>query len=115
MDSQGGATHIYINPIKTDRADDWESFTKSVVAPAVQSRRPELMDRVRLLRAGGQTDGATLFAFIFEGGDIGDYDLEPLLVAEFGEQAGRQRLQEWLDMFAGEQYGWTFHEVPMRG
>ena len=114
MDSKSEAIHIYITPIKTDQADDWETFTRSVVAPAVDSQRPELVHRVRLLRADGQTDGATLFAFIFEGGGIDDYDLKPLFVAEFGEQEGSQRLQEWQDMLAADQYGWTFHEVPLR-
>jgi hypothetical protein len=55
-----------------------------------------------------------LFAFIFEGGGIDDYDLKPLFVAEFGEQEGSQRLQEWQDMLAADQYGWTFHVVPLR-
>lgn len=114
MDSTGKETHIYLNPIKTDRADDWESFTRSVIMPVVASQRPEFLDRVRLLRADGQEDGATLFAFVFEGGDIDEYDLEPLFAAEYGEQEGRQRLQEWHDMFARDQYGWTFHDVSLR-
>jgi hypothetical protein len=59
MDSKSEAIHIYITPIKTDQADDWETFTRSVVAPAVDSQRPELVHRVRLLRGDGQTDGAT--------------------------------------------------------
>jgi hypothetical protein len=113
MDSTPQATHIYINPIKTDRADDWESFTRSVIGPVIAKQRPEFLDRVRLLRADGQEDGATLFAFVFEGGDINDYDLEPVFATEYGEEQGRQRLQEWQDMFASEQYGWTFHEVSM--
>jgi hypothetical protein len=79
----------------------------------VQCQQPGLVGRVGLLRAEDQTDGATVFAFIFAGGDFGDYDLEPVFVAEFGEQAGPQRLQEWLGMFAGEQYGWTFREVSL--
>lgn len=111
MDSTDGATHIYLNHIKTDRADDWVSFNRSVIMPVVASQRPELSGRVRLLRADGQEDGTTLFAFVFEGGDIDDYDLEPMFAAEYGEEEGRRRLQEGLDMFARDQYGWTFHEV----
>ncbi|MEO6512683.1 MAG: hypothetical protein ABIO16_16910, partial [Nocardioides sp.] len=95
-------------------ADDWESFTRSVIMPVVGSQRPEFLDRVRLLRAEGQEDGATLFAFVFEGGDIDDYDLGPLFAAEYGEQEGLQRLQGWRDMFARDQYGWTFHDVSLR-
>jgi hypothetical protein len=112
--SDDRATHIYINPIKTDRAEEWESFTRSVIIPVVASQRPEFLDRVRLLRADGQEDGATLFAFVFDGGEIDDYDLGPLFTAEYGEQEGSQRLQEWLEMFAREQYGWTFHDVSLR-
>ena len=111
MNSTGAATHIYLNPIKTDRADEWETFVHSVIMPVVARQRPELSARVRLLRADDEDDGATLFAFIFEGGDIVDFDLEPLFAAEYGEQDGRHRLQEWQDMFARDQHGWTFHEV----
>ena len=114
MGNTGQATHIYISPIQTDRADEWESFTRSVVMPVVASQRPEHLDRVRLLRADEQEDGATLFAFVFEGGDIEDYDLVALFAAEYGEQAGAERLQEWQDMFAGDQYGWTFREISLR-
>jgi len=113
MDSTGRATHVYINPIKSDRASDWESFTRTVIAPMVATHRPELSGRVRLLRADGDDSGATVFAFIFDGGDIGEFNLEPLFAAEYGEQEGRQRMQEWQDMFAGEQYGWTFYDVPL--
>lgn len=114
MESIDGATHVYINPIKTDRSDEWESFTRSVIMPVVASQRPELLNRVRLLRADDQEDGATMFAFLFEGGDIDDFDLEPLFAAEYGEHQGAERLQEWQEMFARDQYGWTFREVSLR-
>jgi hypothetical protein len=113
MDSTGRTSHIYLNPIRSDRADDWESFTRSVIMPVVASQRPETLDRVRLLRADGPVDGATLFAFVFDGGDIDDYDLESMFAAEYGEREGQERLQEWEDMFAREQYGWTFHDVSL--
>jgi hypothetical protein len=113
MDSTDGATHIYLNHIKTDRADEWVSFNRSVIMRVVASQRPELSGKVRLLRADEQEDAATLFAFVFEGGDVDDYDLGPMFAAEYGEEEGRQRLQEWLDMFVRDQHGWTFHEVPL--
>ena len=113
MDSTGRTTHIYLNHIRTDRADEWETFNRSVIMPVVTSQRPELSDKVRLLLADGQEDGETLFAFVFDGGGIDDYDLEPMFAAEYGEQEGRQLLQEWLDMFARDQYGWTFHDVSL--
>ncbi len=84
MDNAGTATHIYLNPIKAERADEWESFTRTAIMPAVQSQRPDLVERVRILRADDQQDGAALFVFVFEGGDIEDFNLTPLLVAEDG-------------------------------
>jgi hypothetical protein len=113
MGSTGNAVHIYLNPVQADRADEWETFTRSVILPVVASQRPELLARVRLLRAEGADDGATVFAFVFEGGDVDDYDLEPLFTAEYGEHEGRQRLQQWEDMFVREQFGWSFHEVSL--
>jgi hypothetical protein len=113
MGATGKETHIFINPITTGRADEWESFVRSVVMPVVASRRPEILDRVRLLRAGGQDDGSTPFAFVFEGGDMDDYDLEPLFTAEYGEEEAQRRLQEWEEMFARDQYGWAFRDVSL--
>lgn len=111
MGSTGKATHIFLNPIKTDQADAWESFTRTVIMPVVASQRPELLERVRLLRAEDQEDGATLFAFVFEGGGIEDFDLEPIFAAEYGKQEGARRLAEWQAMFARDQHGWTFYDV----
>ena len=112
-DDTPAATHILINPIKAHRAEEWESFARSVIARAVASQRPEIVDRVRLLRADGQEDGETLFAFVFNGGELDDYDLEPILTAEYGERQAREHFETWQELFAREQYGWSFHDVAL--
>ncbi|MBA2531489.1 MAG: hypothetical protein H0V23_05195 [Nocardioidaceae bacterium] len=105
--------HIVLNAVRTDKADDWEEFTRSELVPLVKKQRPELLERVRLLRSTESGDEVTMFAFLFEGGDLDDYDLKPLFAAEFGEDEGQNRLQPWIDMFTKDQEGWSFHSTNL--
>ncbi|MBA2559609.1 MAG: hypothetical protein H0V07_06905 [Propionibacteriales bacterium] len=113
MDSTTDTVHVYVNPVQSDRADEWETFVRSVIVPVVSRQRPQLIDQVRVLRSEDAEDSTTTFVFLFRGGDIADYDLGPLFAAEYGDEEGERLLDSWQAMFAREQYGWTLHQIPL--
>jgi hypothetical protein len=113
MDSTPGAIHIYLNPIASDKADAWQSFVRSAIMPVFTRQREDLAGHVRLLRSDHTEDGITTFAFVFDGGDIADYDVETVFAAEYGDEEGERMLAPWHSMYAADQYGWTFQEIPL--
>jgi hypothetical protein len=119
-------THIYLNPIRTDRVNDFEQFLE-VVKVAVDAQRPDLSNRWQVLRATGPGEaaaGVTTYAFIFDGGDLDtDWELSVLLPAHYGAEEAERLMSEAAGTFAtfqdwvaglGEhddefpQVGWTF-------
>ena len=61
-------TLIVVNPVRADRADEFEGWLRSVVRPAVQAHQPHLEDRWRVLRSPEPEDGVVAFVFLFDGG-----------------------------------------------
>src|SRR5680860_1562981 len=49
---------LILNPVHTDRADDFEVFVREVMGPAVQAQQPELRDKVRLWKASEPEPGS---------------------------------------------------------
>ena len=120
-------THIYLNPVRADRADDFEEFLADFVAPAVAAQRPQLVDRWQVLKATTPESGdpgVVTYAFIFEGGDLtDDWDLNVLLPPQYGQEEADRLLAAWATTFApvrswvaalrpdedeAPQIGWTF-------
>lgn len=123
------ATHIYLSPVRTARAGDFEKLLLEKVAPAVRAQRPELDGRWHLLKATGPADddeSVITYAFVFDGGDLDDWDLNTLLPAHYGEEEAARLFtawdaafvprSQWAAMLAGgeeedAQIGWTFTTV----
>jgi hypothetical protein len=125
-----GTEHIYLNPVRSERADDFERFLRDTVVPAVMDQRPHLAGRWRVLRAMGANNGVVTYAFVFDGGSLQeDWELDNLLPAHLGGQRAAQLLAEWQDTFAPLQgwlealarekqpdeiqVGWSFEQVPL--
>ena len=108
-------TLLVINPVLAERADDFEGWLRSVVHPAMLEHQPELVGRFRVLRAGEAEDGVVPFAFLFDGGEPTDWELQPLLVRALGGDAAAEALAEMTRMLRGEQYGWPVAPVPLDG
>ena len=74
--------HLVLNPVRADRADDFERFLVESVAPALRAERPDLDGRWRVLRSTQPSDGVVTYAFIFEGGSLAEHwELDVLLPA----------------------------------
>ena len=106
-------TLIAINNVRADRADDFEEWLRTVVVPASNERRPESRGKWRVLRATEADDGVVVFAFIFEGGEPEDWELDPILEEHLGPDAAADALATFEGMLKGEQKGWAFTPVRL--
>lgn len=121
--------HLGLNPVRADRAREFERFLAQTVLPAVRAQRPDLDGRWRVLRAKGPTDDVVTYAFMLEGGSLEeDWELGVLLPAHYGEEEADRLIKEWLTTFApldawadaavssGSESGqvlWTLEPVPL--
>ena len=87
-------TCIALNPVRADRADDFEAWLRSVVVPAAREHQPELEGRWRVLRGTDVEDGVVVFAFLFDGGTDEDWQLRPLLEKALGPEGADRALTE---------------------
>jgi hypothetical protein len=108
-------TLLVINPVLEERADDFERWLRSVVHTAMLEHQPELVGRFRVLRAAEAEDGVVPFAFLFDGGEPPDWELQPLLDRALGADAAAEALVEMTGMLQREQYGWPVTPVPLDG
>ena len=93
--------HVVLQPVRAESARDFERFVTEVVAPAVQTQRPDLDGRWRVMRSGEAENGVVTFAFLLEGGSLtDDWELDVLLPAHYGEQDAERLMAEWVDTFA---------------
>jgi hypothetical protein len=118
-------THLFLNPVRTDRVEDFERFLVETVVPAVRAQRPELDGRWRVLKAAEpDTDDVVTYIFIFDGGTLDDWELDDILPAHYGADEAQRLLDGWMGTFAprsswaaalgvgeGPQVGWTFSTV----
>ena len=121
------ATHLFLNPVRTDRVQDFERFLVETVVPAVRAQRPELDGRWRVLKADEpDTDDVVTYVFVFDGGTPDDWELDDILPAHYGADEAQRLADEWMDTFApragwaaalardeaaGPQVGWTLSTV----
>ena len=120
-------THIYLNPVASEKADEFEKFLVDVVVPAIRAQRPDLDGRWQVLKpvAPEATDGSICtYAFVFDGGSLeDDWELDNVLPAHYGDEEADRLLSAWLDTFVplsrwlaslsvddvdAPQVGWTF-------
>lgn len=125
---------LLLNPVRTDKAGDFEEFVRDVIGPAVEGQRPDTTQLVRLWKATEAEAGGsniTVFAFVAETGDAEDLDLLPLFISHYGEDEAHRLLERfdgffadheaWMSSWAaaepGEegsaQYGWRMQEIPI--
>ena len=106
-------TLIAINRVRADRADDFEAWLRTVVAPAERKHTPHLVGRWRALRSTEVEDGVVVFAFVFSGGTEEDWELQPLLERALGVQGAERALADMRGMLTEDQYGWSFSDVRL--
>jgi len=93
--------HLGLNPVRADRAEDFERFLAEVVTPAVRGQRPDLDGRWRVLRSTAPSDGVVTYAFMLEGGTLAeDWELGVLLPAHYGEEEADRLIKGWVETFA---------------
>jgi hypothetical protein len=102
---------IAVNPVRAERADDFESWLGSVVVPAMREHQPHLEGRWRILRGTEAEDGVVVFAFLFHGGSDDDWDLRALLEKALGPEAADRALADMDDMLTEQQSGWWLSPV----
>jgi hypothetical protein len=103
--------HIYMTPVRAERADDFEAWLRQVLTPAARKSRPDTEARVQTLRATEESGGLVYFAFVAEGGDDAEWDIRPLLEEALGSAAAESETQAWDSMLRGDQVGGTFRTL----
>ena len=109
------STLIAINPVRANRAGDFEHWLRTVVIPAVERHRPAWGGRWRVLRAEKVMDDVVTFAFVLDGGPELNWRLRPLLEEDLGIERAEDALREMGQMLAGAQFGWFFVPVESTG
>jgi hypothetical protein len=93
--------HLGLNPVRSDRAQDFERFLAEVVTPAVRAQRPDLDGRWRVMRTSGPSDDVVTYAFMLEGGSLAeDWELDVLLPAHYGKEEADRLIADWVETFA---------------
>lgn len=93
--------HLGLNPVRADRAGDFERFLREVVVPAVRAQRPDLDGRWRVMRSSGPSDDVVTYAFMLEGGSLAeDWELGILLPTHYGQAEADRLINEWAETFA---------------
>jgi hypothetical protein len=105
--------HIYLTPVLADKADAFEEWVRSTVAPAERTIQPERVGRWQALRATDAREGVVYFAFILDGGEAEEWDIDVLLREALGDDAADRAAKLWDDMVTGEQVGSTFRALEL--
>jgi hypothetical protein len=105
--------HIYLTPVRAERADEFEEWLRSTVARAERQVNPERLQRWQALRATGASDGVLYFAFILDGGEAEDWGIDDLVREALGDDAATRAAERWDEMVVGEQLGATFRPLEL--
>jgi hypothetical protein len=93
--------HLALNPVRSDRAEDFERFLAEVVVPAVRAQRPDLDGRWRVMRTSTPAADVVTYFFLFEGGSLAeDWELGVLLPAHYGEEEAKRLIGDWVETFS---------------
>ena len=107
-----GISLIALNRVIAARADDFEGWLRTVVLPAV-AKKPELAQRWEVLRSTDAADGVVNFVFLFQGGPLEDWDLEPMLEEALGVDGASRAMSQFADMLADQQQAWSLARVDL--
>ena len=94
------------------RADDFEGWLRTVVSPAV-AKKPELARRWEVLRSTEAADGVVSFLFLFQGGSLEEWDLEPMLEEALGVDGASRAMSQFADMLVDQQQSWALTRVNL--
>ena len=90
------------NEVDPDKAKDFDKLLTDKVAPAVESARKDLSKRWQAFRSDDE-DGRAVFFFLFDGDDIDEWELEPILTDALGEEEAAEVLKQFTGMLLEEQ------------
>jgi hypothetical protein len=92
--------HLGLNPVRSDRTEDFERFLAEVVVPAVRAQRPDLDGRWRVWRTSRPSEDVVTYVFMLEGGTLAeDWELNVLLPAHFGKEEADRLIGDWVETF----------------
>ena len=93
--------HLGVNPVQSDRAEEFERFLVEVVVPAVRAQRPELDGRWQVMRTSVPASDVVTYVFMLEGGSLAeDWELDILLSAHYGQEEADRLIGDWVETFA---------------
>lgn len=90
------------NEVDKDKAKDFEKLLIEQVVPAVERARKDLSKRWDAYRSDDEDDKAVFF-FLFDGNDIDEWELAPILNDALGEEDGEEVLKQFASMLLEEQ------------
>src|SRR3954454_16436073 len=96
-------THIYLNPVASERAEEFERFLIDAVVPAIRAERPDLDGRWHVLKPAApeaSDDSICTYAFVFDGGSLeDDWELDTILPAHYGTEEASRLVAGWMETF----------------
>lgn len=111
--SVDGPRHIYLTPVRAEKADEFEEWVRSTLAPAEAQAHPERSGSSETLRGAEAHDGVVYFAHILTGGDANDWRIDDVLREALGDADADLAGEQWEEMVMGEQTGGTFSRIEM--
>jgi hypothetical protein len=81
--------------------------------PTGCGQKPELAQRWEVLRSTDAVDGVVNFVFLFQGGPLEDWDLEPMLEEALGVDGASRAMSQFADMLADQQQAWSLARVDL--
>jgi hypothetical protein len=98
---------LILNPVRTESAEDFETFVRDVLAPAAVAHRPDLRDKVRLWRSTEpEPGGGTVTIYAFEAQGISSWDdleLDSAFIERYGSDEAEHHLERFSNFFVDPQ------------
>jgi hypothetical protein len=97
---------IAVNRVKEGKEQEFETFLRDTVAPAVEQRRPHQTDMWEVLRPAQNqdSDGTAAYIFLFYGdAPLDDWELDRLFTEAYGDEEATRIGEQWSQLLDGEQ------------
>jgi len=90
---------VVYNTVKADKVAQFEDFNANYLQPAANEYNAQVFKTARMLRpTAANKDGSFTYYYIMDPCvDINAYDMEPPLVAKFGEEKAGEHIKMFLD------------------